>query len=255
MTKSEAIQLIQGNFGKTLLENVMNYVTTVSWGEFTDGNYDLASNGSCFFLNLGKATILVTASHVYEGYLHAKRLKPNIKSAIGSLPFDLEARLIENLGSKVLDIATFKISDSEVKSLGKHICYGAASWPPATVSKNQGIIFGGYPGSERQKNGAQEYSFGLYVALTPVSSSSERQFGCAFDRDNWLDTFGKGLPPERFDLGGISGGPAFLFKESDNKIITWDLVGVVCDGANEIGEIVFFHHAKFIQPDGRLISI
>lgn len=254
MLKQEAIDLMKGVFGKTLLENMMNYVTTISWGEIKDGEYHLRCNGSGFLLNLGERNILVTAAHVYEGYQRDKIHNSNLKIAVGDLPFDLEERLIDCLGSKILDIATFRIYDEEIRKLGKHICYGAASWPPNAVLESQSIFFGGYPGVERLKVGPQAYDYGLYVALTPVSSSSERHFACSFERDNWLDTFGKGLPPPDFEMGGMSGGPAFLFKESDGKVITWDLVGIVYNATNSMGEIVLFHHAKYIRPDGFLTA-
>lgn len=253
MLKSEARELMRGVFGKTLLENMMNYVTTITWGEVSDGEYHVFNNGSGFLLNLGAETILVTAAHVYEGYLEAKKINPKLRNAVGDLPFNLEERLIDSLGSKVLDIATFQILDVEIPKLGKHVCYGAVDWPPAAVIEDQSIFFGGYPGVERFKVGPQAYDFGLYVALTPVSSSSERHFACSFERGNWLDTIGKGLPPLDFDMGGMSGGPAFLFKESDGELISWDLIGVLYNATNSMGEIVLFHHAKYIKPDGFLI--
>lgn len=194
-TNTVKVALLKGDFGNALLKNMMNYVTSLAWGDYKDGNYKIHNSGTAFFLNLGAATFFVTAAHVYEGYVEAKLKDPNLRCFLGSMEVDLKARCIGCLGSKRLDIATFSIELEEVEKLNKHVCYGAASWPPEKVSEGAGILIGGFPGLEREQVDAQEYSFGLYAALTPVSSSSDRHFGCVLDRAGWIDTFGQGLPP------------------------------------------------------------
>lgn len=253
MRKDDAIELLQGEYGKFLLENMMNYVSAISWGSFNNGHFSIQSNGTVFFLNLGSGPLLVTAAHVYEAYLAAKTTLPNFNCLIGDLEFDLESRLICSLGSKALDIATFSINEDEIKRLNKHQTYGAAAWPIERVNAGDGVIIAGFPGLERNQLGPQEYEFGLYVALTPVSSVSERNFGCHFQRENWIDTLGLGFPDEDYSMGGMSGGPAFLYKEPAGGIATWDLAGVIYQAGNADAEIVLLHHSEFILPDGKLV--
>ncbi len=250
MTQEEATNLLKGEFGKVLLKNMLNYVTSVAWGEFSGGEFKIENNGTAFFLNLGKDTFVVTAAHVYEGYLEAKTKNPKLRCVLGSLEFDLEARCIGFLGSKILDIATFQIEPNEIQQSEKHVCYGVSN----KIEAGSGVLIGGFPGLEREKIQAQEYSFGLYTALTPVSSSSNRHFGCVLERSGWIDTLGNGLPDAGYNLGGMSGGPAFLFQESVGSIISWDLAGVIYSSSTEIGEVVFCHHSEFIEIDGSLRS-
>jgi hypothetical protein len=250
MNQTEATALLKGEFGKVLLKNMINYVTSVAWGEFSGGDFKIDNSGTAFFLNLGEGTFIVTAAHVYEGYLDAKSKNTNLRCVLGSLEIDLEARCKGYIGSKKLDVATFHIEPNELERTNKHICYGASK----RVTEGSGVLIGGFPGLEREKVDAQEYSFGLYAALTPVNSSSDRHFGCVLDRAGWIDTFGQGLPEIGYDMGGMSGGPAFLFQESEGAIITWDLAGVIYSSSTELGEVVFCHHAQFIAPDGSLIE-
>lgn len=251
MDKQKAIELIRGEFGKALLENMMNYVTTIAWGSFIARKFEIQANGSAFILDLGEGPFLVTAAHVYEGYLEAKSRTAGFKSVLGELEFNFEDRLICSLGSSILDIATFKINESEIASLKKHVSYGAGEWPIKRVSEGQGVIFAGFPGLERRALALQEYVFGLYVALSPVSSSSDRSFGCVFSRQNWIDTLELGFPPVGYDMGGMSGGPVFLYKDSEG-IVSWDLVGVIYNATNQFGEILLMHHSCFIGSNGKL---
>ena len=250
MNQAEATALLKGEFGKVLLENMMNYVTAVAWGEFSAGEFKIDNNGTAFFLDLGTGPFVVTAAHVYESYLLAKSGNLNLRCVLGSLEIDLEARCIGHLGSGKLDIATFRIEPNELAETGKHICYGASQ----RVTEGSSVLIGGFPGREREKVAAQEYSFGLYVALTPVDSSSERHFGCALDRVNWIDTLGQGLPEVGYDMGGMSGGPALLIQESPEKIISWALAGVIYNSSSKFCEIVLCHHSQFITSDGSLIE-
>lgn len=248
MNQAEATALLKGEFGKVLLKNMINYVISVAWGEFSGGNVKIDNNGSAFFLNLGTGTFFVTAAHVYEGYLEAKSKNPNLRCVLGSVEIDLKARCKGYLGSEILDIATFHIEPNELQQTKKHVCYGVSK----RVVAGSEVLIGGFPGLEREKVNAQEYSFGLYTALTPVHSSSDRHFGCVLNRANWIDTLGQGLPDVGYDMGGMSGGPAFLFQESTEGVITWDLAGVIYNSSTEIGEVLFCNHAQFISTDGSI---
>ena len=254
MNQEQAINFISGSIGKYLLEGMMSYVTSITWGRFNDGIYEVFSSGTAFILNLGQGPFLVTAAHVYEGYLEAKEREIFFRSTLGDLEFDFEKNLRCTLGSKALDIAIFSISDLQIRQLGKQVAYANTDHISQPVNEFDGVILCGFPGIERAQLGNQEYEFGLYVALTPVSSSSHRHFGCVFNRGSWIDTIGKGLPAAGYDLGGMSGGPAFRFKESPAGIVSWEFSGVIYDATNSLGEIILIHHANFIMPDGKLNS-
>jgi hypothetical protein len=128
---------------------MMRYVTNISWGVFDRRKFDILDNGTAFLLNLDHQTFVVTAAHVYEGFLKAKAETKNFKCVLGDLEIDLEEKLICCLGSKVLDIATFKITDSEIKILSglkKYSTYGAKVWPIERILEGDTVVFAGFPG-------------------------------------------------------------------------------------------------------------
>ncbi|SDA60783.1 MULTISPECIES: hypothetical protein [unclassified Janthinobacterium] len=254
MTENEAQSLLRGDFGRELLRTMMRYATSIAWGKFDNSKWQVMNAGTAFILDCGQGPFLVTAAHVYEGYLEAKRSSSILRCQLGQTEFDLEARLICSLGSKTLDIATFKIEADEIATLGKMIVSDGKDWPPKDVTPSDGIFFGGFPGKERKQINFETINFGIYAALTPVSSSSERQFGCTLDPDEWIDTTGHGIPAEGYDLGGISGAPAFAVQDSAAGVFSWRFTGVVHSATNNIGAIVLIHHARFIRSDGSLLA-
>jgi hypothetical protein len=187
-------------------------------------------------------------------YLAARQEHQHLRCQLGEMEFDLGDRLICSLGSERLDIATFRISADELAAIGKQATHGTRDWPPSNVAVDDGVFFGGFPGRERMQIAAAEVQFGLYVGLTPVSSSSERHFGFSLERDEWIDAIGNGIPEVGYDLGGISGGPAFSITETAAGLISWQIAGVVYNATSTLGEIVLAHHARFISPDGQLDS-
>lgn len=254
MILEEATTLLKGEFGKTLLQDVLNYATPLAWGIKEDSAWQIFANGTAFILDCGQGPFLVTAAHVYEGYLDAREKHPTLHCQLGMMEFRPEERLICTLGHRVLDVATFRIEPDEISTLAKRICVGPAEWPPRNAAEHDGVFFGGFPGSERSPNGADDFTFGFYVALTPVSSSSERHFGCAFERESWIDTLGHGIPAEDYDLGGVSGSPMFVLNESKGGVFSWHIIGIVYNATNALGEIVLAHHASSIRGDGSLVA-
>ena len=91
-----------------------------------------------------------------------------------------------------------------------------------------------------------------YCFNTPVSTISNRHFGCSFDRKYWRDALGKGFPPDNYDMGGVSGAPVIALIKSEAEVVSWRLAGIVYEAiASEIlGEIMFAHHADLIGLNG-----
>lgn len=231
-----------------------SYVIPVYWGTRDQNSvWTVENSGSAFAISFGADPILVTASHVIESYLQRCRETKEIQFGLGPLNFDPLERRIDFRDSCVLDIATFRITQEELASIGKHAAVESAPfWPPEPANVGEGAIFGGFPGRERVPLPCQTISFGFYFGLSPVSSSSERHFGCNFDRNEWVDILGVELPPDGYDLGGLSGGPCFIYHESPSGIISWRLGGIIYNATTTIGEIVLAHHSSFILPTGYL---
>ena len=190
---------------------------------------------------------------MYEDYITAKEYGKVSICQLSNIEFELEERRISNNKSESMDIATFSISEEDIQSVDKNVLHGSQSVrPPPEPNEGEAVIVVGYPGIERLKEKAKNYSFGLHCFNTPVTSVSGRHFGCSFDRKYWIDVFGKGLPEELYSLGGISGAPALALEKSQEGIVSWKLAGVVYEAkvSETLGEILLVHHAKFINSDG-----
>lgn len=242
-----------GNEPKEVQKEYLKIASSYSIPIFWTDSKKVVSNGSAFILNTGQNIFVVTAAHVYDNYIKAKTEGRISSCQLSNIEFELEKRRISNNDSKSMDIATFVISDDEIKSLGKNILHGSQSvWPPAQPNEGEVVVVAGYPGLERLEEKDHECSFGLYCFNTPVSSVSGRHFGCSFERKYWVDLFGNGLPEEFYNLGGISGAPVLALEKSSESIVSWRLAGVVYEAkASEVlGEILLVHHAKYINSDG-----
>ena len=165
--------------------------------------------------------------------------------------------LLPTLVQKKLDVATFSIKETEIADCDSSILFSTQkNWPPDPVKLNEAVLFAGFPGNQRiEEHDKLECNFGLYSALTPVSSVSDRHFACAFDQSEWIDTMGLGLPGEGFDLGGISGCPVLALKESPTGIVSWHLAGIGYNATNTLGEIFLAHHAHAIRQNGILTEL
>jgi hypothetical protein len=250
----KAKRLWSSDFGKELHKAVCAYCLPVFWASRNGGGaWEIRNNGTAFILSCGAEPFVVTAAHVYEGFLEAQ-VKEELRSWLGPIQFRMDERVLGYVGAKKLDVATFHISAQELEETGKSVLYGnQTAWPPARVTAGLGALFAGFPGNQRIGVGPLKCSFGLYSAFSPVSSVSDRHFGCAFDRTEWIDTMGKSLPEEGFDLGGISGCPVLAVDESPAGVLSWHLAGIGYSSSSALGEIFLAHHADSLRHDGSLI--
>ena len=234
---------------KEFLKIAASYSLPLFW----TNEKNVLNNGTAFVLNTGEKTFVVTAAHVYEYYIKAKYTGDASNCQLSNIEFELEERRISDNRSESMDIATFSISEKETKSLDKCVLQGnQKSWPPTRPSTEEAIVIAGFPGIERIEDKEKECNFGLHCFNTPVSSVSERHFGCSFERQHWIDVFDNGLPEELYNLGGISGSPALALNMSEAGVVSWRLAGVVYEAkaSKVLGEILLIHHADYINTDG-----
>ena len=238
---------------RELLKIAAMYSIPIFWG--TKETSQVNNNGTAFILDTGEKRFVVTAAHVYESYLEKKSRGLIDGCQLSNLPFELEEKRISTCSSSSMDIATFDITEQEIQSLKKNVLHGnQRTWPPKKPKTNEAVVIAGFPGHERLKVSNNGYSFGLYCFNTPVSSISDRHFGCALERKYWVELFQLELPEEGYDMGGISGAPALALDSSSAGIVSWRLAGVVYNSSVKLGEIVLVHHAAFIKSDGTVIE-
>jgi hypothetical protein len=244
LTLGEARTLIAGDFGEQLHRSVHQYVLPLWWLRSGDGRHQLR-NGTTFFLDAGAGPFAVSAGHVYDEF--SADASDGARCRIFDSPWtlDLRERLISR-GEKI-DIATYRLSQVELRSINA-VVLGGASWPPAPPGEQQGLMFAGFPGIERDLTSPAHTEWGIYSALGVAASVSGRDVCCLIERHEWVPTQGVLAPEEGYDLGGMSGAPVLAIVQSG--LISWRLAGVIYECSRELGEIVRAARADFIHPDG-----
>jgi hypothetical protein len=253
LSPEQKIAVLRGPFGQRMHMRAGSHVTYIRWARESVLGIAAYSNGSVFFIDVGGSLFAVTAAHVYEGYLKARKNSRRIICHIENVVFDPERRL-RGLGQPdKVDIATFDFTHDELKKIGKQaLVADPSSWPPPHPFSGQGAFIAGFPGISRLWTGWRSLSFGLYTASTMINVASEQRITCPFAREYWIDVMGHGLPPRGYDLGGISGGPLLTAMDEDG---VWDfqLAGVVSEAKTSVDyETVVSIPAHFIGPNGEV---
>jgi hypothetical protein len=92
--------------------------------------------------------------------------------------------------------------------------------------------------------------------MTPITSVTDRQISCRFDREKSIDFSGGGLPPQGYDIGGVSGGPLLmptLVREGPVEGVIWRFAGVIVQAAaGDMFEQLVAVRAHHIQPNGQI---
>jgi hypothetical protein len=257
-----AKKIMKAGLGKAELELVTSFSIPLFWPE-RRGTELRIKNGTAFALNAGQGTFGVTAAHVINGWREtaSQQASPLRLAGLSSLQLqDMNTRLIDEDVS--IDIATFRLSDTEVASLGKTVLTGSQStWPPGPPQRERGVLIGGYPGRETIILKPNEVSFAAAPGGMIAHSINELDVSCVFERSEMIGILGQGLPPEDFDFRGMSGGPMLTIIEKAG-VRSWALAGVIYQGPNpepdadataiQGVEIIKARRAHFLLPDGRL---
>ncbi|AZO44950.1 hypothetical protein EJ076_29535 [Mesorhizobium sp. M7D.F.Ca.US.005.01.1.1] len=212
----------------------------------------LSRQGSVFFLDCGRRPFAVTAGHVFEQFVEDRKARRVRGCQIANVGFNPEDRLIAWGKELGVDIATFRVTPEEVAATGKKVVRGIDGPWPQPPNIGELVYFGGFPGVERDVIAPDEISLGLHSAMVGLTSFTDYQLCCQFDRNYWVDVRGLGLPPVGYELGGISGGP-MIQPIFNNGVWDWRLVGAISEAIMaEDFERITAVRAHFILPDGRL---
>jgi hypothetical protein len=247
LSKEEAIALTRGAYATTVEIAVSASIAPFLWRE-RDENGDLKMrNGTAFFFVSANRTFMVTADHVFAGYLEAReRFSHFSRCQLGNLRFDPQDRLVAR--SATLDIATFAIGSDEVRMTGDGKF--AMSFDPMIPQTGKGVIFCGFPGLERRRLSEREIESGIFTALTVADNVTDREISGHFERERQVDKPGRPTAPEGYDIGGVSGAPLVTMVDSAN-LCYWRLGGVMT-GFSKSLEIFYATRADFINADGTL---
>ena len=206
--------LFSGEMGGYMHDYIKTVAAPIYWQTHASGQWRIDAGGTCFCLLVENKPLLVTASHVYEGYLRRKDEVPHTSLSICNEEVNLEERLLSDGKDFGVDMATFSTSWEEVGRIGITTVSGLQhSWPPERVNIGDRIIFGGYPKIQRHIEGSEAH-FGLNSVSCTVENVNEFGFSFQVPRDGEIiDAVGNGQQDYGASLGGISGARVWRGKE------------------------------------------
>jgi len=255
LSEEEKKRILSDGLGPPLLNSGLAFAIPL-WWVFKNADTGIGlRNGSAFLVDLGHGVLAVTAAHVFKEYLRTKKIAVAIGCQLGNLLFNPEVQLISCQDD--FDIATFRVSPSEVERIGKPVVKsGPPNWEPLTPVVGNFAFFAGFPAQTRGMTPGGDFATAPYFAMTPITSVTDHQIACRFDREKTIDFSGSGLPPQGYDIGGVSGGPLLmptLVRDGPVEGVVWRFAGVIVQAAmGDMFEQVVAVRAHYIQPDGRI---
>ena len=262
LTPEEAKKIIKSGLGPAELEFVTSLTAQLYWVIKESDSGSRVRNGSAFFLDAGEGPFGVTAYHVLKELKNEYLTSNVVACQIGhDMAFDIENKNSIIDANDDIDIATFKIDEDEIRSIGKTILTGyQETWPPPPPMQGRGVYFSGFPGKETIWVSQNLIAFGAAPGGGVASSINDRDISVLIEREYLINVMGKGLPPEDFDFGGISGAPMLTVVENCGLRL-WRLAGVIYQGPNPSADpseaivglqIIKARRADFILSNGRL---
>lgn len=207
----------------------------------------IAGQGGFGLVDTGNKKLLVTCSHVWEGFLEEQRKDPELR---WHLCFDLERK--QPLAFDVhnnppldqdasLDIVVFDMGPVLTLCPGLKF-YPLNQNPPPRLKKGDKIVVLGNQGINRSIEGLK---FGLTIFALEVSDVGQHgaRFVVELSKVKTRNLHAPARAPQNSPLGGISGNPCYLVTGSS----LCKLVGFV----TEVGlDSLWFTHVNCLKPDG-----
>lgn len=217
--------------------------------EENQGVTSIRANGTLSYVRAGEHIFGVTAAHVLVEYL-ADAQTPGCVLQLGNAEF--RADIIDM--SERLDLATLRLDEEVIRSIGKEIMPVSLCRPQDVPQEGRGIMMCGYIGEDRRELPNRQISWGMLGVVGISRRVSVDQFTWAPDHNCHIPVSGVPQLPRNKNLGGISGGPLIAWFESPKTNFTYfSLAGVVKEASAEL-EYVVATRSHFIRPDGRIES-
>lgn len=253
---ARAKELMAGDLGTVYRDILRRSCAPVYWFGLTSRVPHIINNGTLTFVRTSQRLLAVTAAHVFRGW-EVDSKKQRVRLQVSNLVVDdLWSKLIDV--SDDLDIATIQIDDRFLAALGRDVT-PLTSWPPQVPQEGKGIMLAGYPAIERIEAEPFSVDFGLFTALVVARRVSEHQITWLVERDHQLENSGMKPPPEKYDLGGVSGGPLISWFESPQHVVHYHLSGIITQHPDYASsdfaiERIIASRADAITESGKIVS-
>jgi len=245
-------EVLSGGLGAAVLQSGLSFAVPLWWVSKTKEGDLRLRNGSASLVDFGAGIFVVTAAHVFKEYLQAKEVADGLVCQLGNALFEPDRQCIDCRDD--LDIATFRVTSAEIAQINKPtVKPDPPGWLPLVPAVNDFAFFAGFPAQTRGMSPTGHFFVTApYFAMPPITSVTDCQITCRFDREKMLALSGDGLPPPGYEIGGVSGGPMLMPTLVEGGVI-WRFAGVITEfaaGAGLVPEQVVAVRAHYIRPNG-----
>jgi hypothetical protein len=207
-------------------------------------------NGSGCFIRLPERTVAVTCHHVLTDYRRRRGNTLSSSFQFGRTRFEPEERLVAV--SRELDLAILEVTSlvDVPNGIESASCIIPGTWPPGDLSADDILALAGFPGIGRQHISPDYFRFHLLsVGTSEVASLGANHLVTRIELDKCISS--GVLPQVTEDLGGMSGGPVFVWRKG--LVVTAELVGVMYEYQPSL-DLMRVRRLNCIRPDGTLES-
>ena len=247
----EAKRIAAGPLGEQMGKFPLLFGKVVVIGQPPSMNFSSkVTNATVTLIDLGTGPLGLTCAHVLAGYREMRQQFDNAVFQVGNVDLDPLQQLVTE--DTDLDLAIFRFSKQQISALTSESGIGSCvfcpvSWPSAPVKVGDFVAFGGFPGSLRELLSFDELAFPSWSSgASRVKAVTDDRFSCVFEREYWVSSFGQQHHMKLRDLGGMSGGPAFIKRD-----LYWDFAGLIYEFSKEF-DIMFFRPASLFASDGTI---
>ena len=234
-----------------IIENfLVRFCAPIGWLPSLDAPaYKLkCKTGTCVLIDTGKVRIFVTCEHVWTQWKKYKTKHPAAELLVGlgnGTPFILSnAELIDS--DTKCDLAVVK-AEIDPQQLGSKAFFRIEEWPIPLPNVGDFMTIIGFPGRGRIAFGNGITGWNPTRLGYPVSGVTPNDITLAPEKKNDRKSYENGNEIDHFDIGGMSGSPAFLLRKKGMPL----LAGFLRAGKTS-DDFIFLTPARYLQPDGKL---
>jgi hypothetical protein len=245
-------------FQKQIAQTALRWGRPIWWYDWQRPFEELNITGaSCFVLKFKDRYVGVTAAHVVRALSEARRVTASLDCRTQLTPLNPLYALIDM--NDELDIATFSISDEQVRTSEVQPFDVSAQWPPpgGLIAEHMPLQLVGFPECLRIIDyEGSSVTCQAYGALTLIESYNEGNIITVYDPAQCIGT--PNLPRLGFNMSGCSGGPAVI-HQTRNGVHRWYPVGLILRGPLGQAEgdaanfdIIHIRRIECIDENGRI---
>ena len=229
MTDEGASQALPADFLNEVSNFTLRVCTPIYWHDRRLPFPKEVQGASCFILRFGERLFGVTAAHVLQTYRDARARNTATVCQLRFMEFAFEDAIIDS--DPALDIATFSVSDIQLKEINGTAIDCTGQWPPPTPARMRAVSLAGFPEVLRITHSDRSGEFHAYGGLSAIEDFSEREILFTFDPKREQSLNGLPLPPLGLNMSGCSGGPVLMHGQR-NGLHRWFPLGLIIGGSN-----------------------